>query len=316
MIVLELKVGNICLDTPMPINPPSYGVIVGRFQVPSLHEGHIELLKKVESFHHHVILFLGVAPGGASTHNPLDYDTRRIMIQHIFPNFIVLPIADCSSDKVWSDNLDKKIAEIVSYGNVTLYGGRDSFKPHYRGKHTPYMLDLKVSVNGTDIRNLVTDRVQGSKDFREGVIYSINNMFPRVVTCVDVAILHKGEDETCVLLGRKLGEKNWRFVGGHAEPTSSSFEIDVKREAFEETALRIDSITYIGSRLVDDWRWRSAPDKIKTLFFVGYSMLPTFEARDDINELRWFGMDEDPEMVNEHIPLFRMLSDWWEKEND
>lgn len=161
------------------INKPSYGVIVGRFQVPYLHDGHLELFKAVQAYHQHVIVFLGVAPGGASVHNPLDYDTRRLMIQYSFPNFIVCPIADTSSDETWSTNLDTKISEIVIYGQVALYGGRTSFVPHYQGKHKPIELQLKDShMSGSALRNEVTNRVRYSKDFREGVIYSINNMYP------------------------------------------------------------------------------------------------------------------------------------------
>lgn len=296
-------------------NKPSYGVIVGRFQVPYLHEGHLELLKTVNSYHQHVIVFLGIAPGGANINNPLDYDTRRRMIQNKFPSFIVCPLVDCSSDETWSENLDKRISEIVLYGQVTLYGGRDSFVPHYKGKYKPVELELKVShLSGTCIRNEISNKVLDCEEFRQGVIYSINHMYPRVITCVDVAILHNFLDGVKVLLGRKIGETNWRFIGGHADPSSSFFEDDAKREAYEETMLDINSIKYLGSILIDDWRWKYGPDKIKTLFFVAWSNYDKFEAKDDINELKWFSVTNLPYIVPEHVVLLNALLTFLSKE--
>ena len=302
-----------------PIRTPHYGVIVGRFQVHNLHDGHLDLLNTVRALHQRVIVFLGVNPGGANVDSPLDFDTRRRMIQTEFPEFSVHPLLDCSSDEVWSLSLDSAIKQVALYGKVTLYGGRTSFVPHYTGRFTPVELKLSVShCSGTLIRNTLTNYILNSVDFRAGVIYSINNLYPRVITCVDVAILHAFEDGVKVLLGRKVGETSWRFVGGHADPKSDSFEADVKREAYEETMLDINSIEYLGSRLVDDWRWRRVPDKIKTLFFVGWSNYDKFEARDDINELQWFKLEgpisECPDIVQEHQPLFAMLLDYYDSE--
>ncbi len=41
---------------------PSYGVIVGRFQVNDLHDGHMELFRQVRSRHKTVVVFIGVHP--------------------------------------------------------------------------------------------------------------------------------------------------------------------------------------------------------------------------------------------------------------
>ena len=301
-----------------PIQKPMYGVIVGRFQVPNLHNGHMELFNTVRNLHQRVIVFLGVNPGGANVDSPLDFDTRRRMIQGLFPEFSVHPLLDCSSDETWSQNLDMEISKLAQYGKVTLYGGRSSFVPHYKGKYTPVELKLNISnCSGTSVRNNITNFVRDDAAFRAGIIYAINNLYPRVITCVDVAILHHGEHGIQMLLGRKVGEDKWRFVGGHADPSSESFEADAKREAKEETGLYLDSVNYIGSRLVDDWRWRKVPDKIKTLFFAAWTMIPHFKAQDDINELKWFTWAEissiNFEMVSEHIPLMDMLIQYVEE---
>ena len=290
------------------INKPSFGVIVGRFQVHELHDGHMELFRAVRGLHQRIIVFVGVNPGGASVHNPLDFDTRRRMIQAKFPEFSVAPLLDCSSDEAWSKNLDEEIGKFAQYGDVILYGGRDSFAPHYHGKFAPVELNLSIEASGTDIRNSLTNAVRESADFRAGVIYAINNLYPRVITCVDVAIMHRSKYGLQVALGRKTGEKLWRFVGGHAIPIGS-FEDDAKREAYEETGVDVNSLVYLGSRTVDDWRWRNSPDKIKTLFFVGWSNLSKIQANDDIAELDWFtlGLLDYESFVNEHRPLFSML---------
>jgi bifunctional NMN adenylyltransferase/nudix hydrolase len=115
-------------------------------------------------------------------------------------------------------------------------------------------------------------------------------------------------------LGRKVGESNWRFIGGHADPRSESFEADAKREATEETNLDINSLKYLGSRVVDDWRWRKVPDKIKTLFFVGWTNFCHPNADDDMNELSWFKFNGPfPPVVAEHVPLLDMLLDYYEE---
>ena len=76
------------------------GVVIGRFQVPELHDAHKELLQKVLSIHKRVILFLGLAPDSCkcSYNNPLDYATRKAMIEKVFPQIEVLYIKDIGNN--------------------------------------------------------------------------------------------------------------------------------------------------------------------------------------------------------------------------
>src|SRR5271168_4896077 len=106
------------------MNKPSYGVIVGRFQVNDLHDGHMELFREVRGRHNRVIVFIGIAPTDITRSNPLDFETRKRMIQSKFPEFTVLPILDVNSVEFWSQSLDKRISEVADFGDVTLYGGR------------------------------------------------------------------------------------------------------------------------------------------------------------------------------------------------
>jgi bifunctional NMN adenylyltransferase/nudix hydrolase len=207
---------------------PSFGIIVGRFQVHELHDGHIELIQTVRGLHNRVIVFLGVAPAIGTRRNPLDFITRKKLIQASFPDVTVCPLPDMVTDEAWSRELDHRIAEIAPFGEITLYGGRDSFVPHYSGKYKPMELPLKIQKSGEEVRAELGGTVMASPDFRAGVIYSTANQYPRVITTVDIAILSNSGK---LLLGRKKDEKGWRFIGGHADPKSDRFEQDAYRES-------------------------------------------------------------------------------------
>lgn len=66
---------------------PSYGVIVGRFQVNALHDGHTDLFDQVSSRHNRVIVFVGRDPAGISVEHPLDFAVRERMIKATSPGF-------------------------------------------------------------------------------------------------------------------------------------------------------------------------------------------------------------------------------------
>src|SRR5579883_1402067 len=192
---------------------PTFGVIVGRFQVHELHDGHLELLRQVCGLHDRVLVFLGVAPTGTTKRNPLDFEVRKRMITALFPKVTCLPLKDKKSDEAWSRELDARIADAVQYGEVTLYGSRDSFIPYYSGKYKDRVKTLELSVpkslRGTDIRAKLTNTVMESADFRAGIIYVLNNMYDRVVPTVDIAIVHTDSATNArkVLLGRKPDEQ-------------------------------------------------------------------------------------------------------------
>ena len=300
------------------MNKPSHGVIVGRFQVNNLHDGHINLIQAVRARHDRVIIFIGVAPSGLTRQNPLDYQSRRLMINGLFPDVMCYPLPDRRTDEEWSKALDEAIEGFGSWGEVTLYGGRDSFAPHYHGRHEVIELAVEGTTSGSVIRQALTNHVLDSSDFRAGVIHAVNNIRPRVVTCVDVIIMANLPEiigtGVFTLLGQKPGENLWRFVGGHAEPTTESFEADAKREAYEETGCDINSIQYIGSTRIDDWRW-PGEDKIKTLVFVGWTGQTQPRANDDISNVTWvhpFSVTAEM-IVPAHQPIFKIYSQWRDK---
>jgi len=290
---------------------PSYGVVVGRFQVNDLHDGHMELFRQVRARHNAVIVFIGINPGGLSQNDPLDYATRRAMIQTKFPDFIVLPLQDTRTDEEWSRTLDATIASVIGPGTATLYGGRNSFVPHYSGKLEPVELALPPEtqkVSGTDIRNEFSNKVIESPEFRAGLIYAMYHRWPEILPCVDIAIF--SDDESELLLGQKPGESEWRFIGGHYEKKHGTYEAAARAEAMEETGLDLTSLIYMGSSNIDDWRYNASPDHaIATAFFKGCARTKGAKAKDDIAQVRWFKFDQLTEntFVPEHRVLFAIL---------
>jgi bifunctional NMN adenylyltransferase/nudix hydrolase len=289
------------------------GVVVGRFQIPELHAGHIGVLDEVAETHNKVIVFLGICPGLGDKRNPLDYDLRKKMIQEKYPEIIVLPISDQEFDKPWSALLDKKIREVCPVGDVTLYGSRDSFMLRYHGVFPTVELEQKIYISGTQVRAEAALRANGSVDFRRGVIYGSFNRYPTAYGTTDMAVINYKTHE--VLMGRKYEGAKLRFPGGFLQP-GETHEQGARREFNEETGGNVEvskSLTYIGSFAIDDWRYRSRQDKITTVFFTGVYLWGPIEATDDLYEVEWVKIDKLREagLTNhfcaEHVPLCNAL---------
>jgi bifunctional NMN adenylyltransferase/nudix hydrolase len=287
------------------------GAIVGRFQVHELHEAHRSLIDTVLAQHDRVIIFLGLSPLRNTINNPLDYNTRKRMIQETYPDVEVYYIEDQHSDAVWSRNLDRELDKWCKpHQTVTLYGSRDSFIVHYTGKHLTVELESEIFISGTEIRRRIANSSTHTKDHRAGIIEASFNRFPTVYTTVDVAILDR--DKRRVLMGRKKGEPGLRFIGGFADPNSDSFEADAKREVIEETGLEVGNLQYIGSFKIDDWRYRNEMDKIKTLFFTADYVFGRPEGADDIESVQWVPYDQifptqSILVMKEHMVLLNAL---------
>jgi bifunctional NMN adenylyltransferase/nudix hydrolase len=286
------------------------GVIVGRFQVHELTEAHISLIQSVCGMHTKVLIFLGLSPTRVTRNNPLDFESRKQMILEKFPAVNVLYIKDQKSDEEWSKNLDQQISDLTGPGQtVVLYGSRDCFISHYTGKYKTEELVQEVFTSGTETRKSISKKVKNTPEFRAGVIWAAYNQYPKVWPTVDIAILN--EDETKVLLARKPGEAEYRFVGGFAEPKSESYEEDARREVMEEAGIDVTDPVYLSSFNVRDWRYTQEIDKIKTLFFVCKYISGRPQANDDVCEVRWFDLRDFVKsvdnIVENHKPMMEML---------
>src|SRR6185437_8026535 len=248
------------------------GVVVGRFQVPELHDAHRNLIQRVCDSHGKVLIFLGVSPLWSTKQNPLDFEARKQMILAAFPQVSVLYVKDVNDDALWSKRLDAMISDVVTPAqSVLLYGGRDSFVSRYSGRYPTTELEQDTWVSGSVIRDQVRrSSVKATADFRAGVVWGAFCRYPTCYPTVDVAILN--ESQTKILLGRKPYEKKFRLIGGFAEPDSVSYEQDARREVAAEVGVEITDPEYIGSFKVDDWRYRGETDKIKTLLFLARYM--------------------------------------------
>ncbi|WP_343667232.1 NUDIX domain-containing protein [Chitinophaga sp.] len=290
------------------------GVIIARFQTPSLHEGHLELIRQVKQKHNRLIIVLGVSPVKGSRKNPLDYYTRERMIKQLFPDVIILPASDQADDKVWSHKLDELLSTNFPHESFVLYGSRDSFIPYYHGRYPTNDLPPVKDYNATALREAVSDKVFDTEEFRAGIIYNTYNQFPKVYPTVDIAVFRHNRTE--LLLGRKPAENAWRLPGGFSDPTDESFDIAARRELQEECGqLETSPMQYELSMQMDDWRYRSEVDKIITTLFSTDLVFGEPHAADDIAALRWVPVNKIREMITNgeivpvHIPLLEKLAD-------
>lgn len=288
-----------------------WGVIVGRFQSPYLHEGHKNLFEHVFAKHDKFMVFIGLFSGQPNPDNPMDFETRKKMVEETYPDrkFIILPIANQKSDEVWSRNLDKSIGEINKHSDVKLYGGRDSFIAKYTGHYKTENVESKVFFSATAIREKVSDSGGSSEEFRRGVIHGVSNRFPSPYLTVDIAPLNTGRKE--VLVGKKLHEKHVRFIGGFVDSADPSITAAAKRETHEETGgkMELSNFKLIGEAKIDDWRYRSAREQIFTNFFTCEHSFGTPTPSDDIEYVEWVPYAKIRETVfePEHEVLKQML---------
>lgn len=291
-------------------NKYDIGVIVGRFQVPELSEGHKHLIDNVIESHSQVIVIIGVSPALGTKKNPLGYTARMQMIQQEYQNAIITHVLDINSDDKWSKNVDLIIRSLCPIGSVCLYGGRDSFVGCYSGVYPTFELGITDKKEGTKIRDEVGKEVVNSVDFRKGMIYQTQNQYPKVFPTVDIAVVKKDKKEWRVLMGKRSHDDLYRFPGGFVDPNDESLEETAIRELIEEFDVEVDrdSLQYIGSNRQNDWRYDSPEERITTAFFrVDY--MYGGNVKDEFVSCDWILVSPwgYPKVTKSHRPLFEML---------
>jgi bifunctional NMN adenylyltransferase/nudix hydrolase len=300
----------------MDITKYPIGVVIARFQVHELHDGHHYVIKQVTDSHKKTIIFLGVPKFIGTKKNPLDFDTRKKMVQTDYPEAVIVALPDQRDNIKWAKELDKRIREVYPHGDVLLYGSRDSFIPYYvnnGGKFQTKELKPLGTFTGTDVRKLISEEVKNSTDFRCGIIYHAYNLYPRVIPTVDIAIYN--EDSTKLLLANKYEEDRLRLVGGFMRPDDSSLESSVRRIYLKECGgnSEIGEIQYSLSTQINDWRFRGEEDKVVTTLFTCKYIFGSISPSDDIIELKWIDVINindkwiEDNIVDEHKPLIKHL---------
>lgn len=276
------------------------GVIVARFQVPELHAGHRYLIDYVLRRHRCVLIVLGESRTRPTEINPLPYELRAAMIALSYPGLRVVPLKDFRLDTQWSEELDNLIERHCGKSAV-LYGSRDSFIKRYHGAFPTVAVAGRGKENGSDIRRRSL-RGSVNPEFRQGIIYSVCSRPPAVYQAVDIAVYDRCR---LLLAGKKEDGGKMRFIGGHVDASDTSLEMAAARECAEETgSIGVHQMEYLGSVLVDDWRYRGTPDRIMTALFQTQFMHGGPRPGDDIDSLGWIPFKEiRSHLIEEHLPL-------------
>jgi len=293
--------------------PSGTGIIIGRFQVFELNPVHERLIESVRQKHLQAFVFLGSNPA-PSDRNPLDWEFRGHMFYEKYGDDIqVAEMPDLPDDRIWSQELDRRIMALRPEVPVTLYGSHDEFVDRYSGRFPVEPLDAIVADFSEDPVPVEAD---SPRDFRAGALYASFSRFPTVYPTVDVAVFRNNYRE--LLLARKENETRFRLPGGFADPEDDSYEMAAMRELGEECGeIEVDALTYLGSCRIDDWRYRGSSDSVITHLYACILSDGEPAPDDDIAELRWFEMDklQGSHFVPEHQPLFDMLEAYWLEEH-
>ncbi len=292
-------------------NKRGTGIIIGRFQVFELNDIHERLIASVLDRHERVVIFLGSNPA-PSLYNPIDLELRVLMLNDRYGDDVqVEEMPDLPDDRIWSQELDRRILDLRLEGEVTLYGTEEDFVQRYSGRYLAKVLEAKEE----DFpENPHMEALENLRDFRAGIIYANMRRFPTVYPTVDIAVFRNDGRE--LLLARKANETKYRLPGGFTDPTDESYEDAALRELGEECGeITIDELTYLGSCRIDDWRYRGSWDTIMTHLYACQLAEGDPEPSDDIAELRWFDVSRLSEdtFVPEHRPLWVMLREFLEE---
>lgn len=290
-------------------------VIIGRFQTPYLHKGHIKLIEEAKSISNDILILIGCTAAVGTDKNPLDYKTRALMFYEagVLSNPIIQPLHDVPSDKDWSDQIDEWV-RVLGYKEAIILGGRDnSIQGSYSGKHEVKIIEAYGDHAASTLRKKVAKEPLHCPEFRSGIIYHVENRYPIVYSTVDVALINK---EGRYLMGKK-GDK-FMFIGGFVDVNDKSLLDAALRELKEETGIRPKEeawsktiLKYVISIKINDSRYKNTKDSIIThLFTARFDALPEDKKIIDKEFTEFKYLDKgDINLVSDvHKELFQILT--------
>ena len=289
---------------------PKLGVIVGRFQVPMLHEGHMSLINRAASECDRVLIVVGTTDAIYTRRNPLQIkEVMTTVVESLPENYIdsmidgsnrfdITIIKDHPSDSYWSENLDTLIRESTTYSelndsDVVLYGSRNSFINSYSGSFKTIEIEPTSLISSSLIRKEISNTNISSAEFRRGIIYATQHNYPIALSTVDV-ILYDITTKN-YYFGRKIGENKNRLIGGFIDVTDESVEAAARREVLEETNIKKVALEYLGSKKINDFRYQNMFDRsVITHVYLGFFHSEDEDVKplDDIFEIKTFPIRE------------------------
>ena len=291
---------------------PGVGVVVGRFQVDQLTEGHLDLLAKANE-HARMCIIIGVT-SQVTQDNPLDYPSREQMLRESYPRATFLPIHDQPLDKLWVQNLDQMVGSLYQFSEKTFYAGRDSgFVVAYEscmGKSRIVEVDEVPNISGSIERQKIAQDMGTSRAWRAGIIHAAYNQYPRINLCVDIGVTRRTDDgKTQILVGSRVNEGGaYRLPGGHVDVTDLTAEHAAARELHEETGLEVGNMRYVGNFRVKSWRMSKNNVIFTSLYHAEY-LSGHGVGMDDLDNVAWMDIEaintvrwaDDHEMLVKHI---------------
>lgn len=130
---------------------------------------------------------------------------------------------------------------------------------------------------------------------------------PHIFLTVDIILTRPLNSKTEVLLIQRLNEpfKNkWALPGGFVDK-GEDLEPAAKRELLEETSISIKSLSQFKTYGKPGRDPRG--DTVSVVFYAEVNENVIAQAADDAKDVRWFSMDDLPELAFDHAEI---LSDF------
>lgn len=128
---------------------------------------------------------------------------------------------------------------------------------------------------------------------------------PHIFLTVDIILTRQFNSKTEVLLIQRLNEpfrNNWALPGGFVDK-GEDLEPAAKRELLEETSISIKSLTQFKTYGKPGRDPRG--DMVSVVFYAEVAANVIAQAADDAKDVRWFPMDDLPELAFDHAEILR-----------